>query len=171
KRFRRKAKGPSAYVKISEGCDHKCAFCIIPAIRGKHVSRPVEEIADEVRELAEQGVKEAVLIAQDSTYYGVDLGLRDGLPRLFDAIVERAPGIMWLRLMYAYPTQLTPAMIETMAKHSQVAKYIDIPLQHAHPDMLRRMKRPNDMERNRRLVASLREGMPAVASRATVVGG
>ena len=91
KRFRRKAKGPSAYVKISEGCDHKCAFCIIPAISGKHVSRPIDEIAGEIAELAEQGVKEVVLIAQDSTYYGIDLGLRDGLAQLFDAIVERAP--------------------------------------------------------------------------------
>ncbi|MEO8287605.1 MAG: 30S ribosomal protein S12 methylthiotransferase RimO [Chloroflexota bacterium] len=171
KRFRRKAKGPSAYVKISEGCDHKCAFCIIPAIRGKHVSRPIEEIADEIAELSEQGVKEAVLIAQDSTYYGIDLGIRDGLARLFDAIVERAPGIMWLRLMYAYPTQLTPAMIETMAKHPQVAKYIDIPLQHAHPDTLKRMKRPNDMERTRRLIASMREAMPDIAIRTTFIVG
>jgi len=171
KRFRRKANGPSAYVKISEGCDHKCAFCIIPAIRGKHVSRPVDEIADEVAELAEQGVKEVVLIAQDSTYYGVDLGLRDGLAHLFDAIAERARGIMWLRLMYAYPTQLTPAMIEAMARHPQVAKYIDIPLQHAHPDMLKRMKRPNDVERNRRLIASLREAMPDIAIRTTFIVG
>jgi len=171
KRFRRKANGPSAYVKISEGCDHKCAFCIIPAIRGKHVSRPIDEIAGEIAELAEQGVKEAVLIAQDSTYYGVDLGTRDGLAHLFDAIVERAPDIMWLRLMYAYPTQLTPAMIETMARHPQVAKYIDIPLQHAHPDMLKRMKRPNDLERNRRLIASLREAMPDIAIRTTFIVG
>ncbi len=171
KRFRRKANGPSAYVKISEGCDHKCAFCIIPAIRGKHVSRPIDEIAGEIAELAEQGVKEVVLIAQDSTYYGIDLGIRDGLARLFDAIVERAPGIMWLRLMYAYPTQLTPAMIETMAKHPQVAKYIDIPLQHAHPDMLKRMKRPNDVERNRRLIASLRGAMPDIAIRTTFIVG
>jgi ribosomal protein S12 methylthiotransferase len=171
KRFRRKASGPSAYVKISEGCDHKCAFCIIPAIRGKHVSRPIDEIAGEIAELAEQGVKEVVLIAQDSTYYGIDLGIRDGLAHLFDAIVERAPGIMWLRLMYAYPTQLTRAMIETMAKHPQVAKYIDIPLQHAHPDMLRRMKRPNDVERNRRLIASLREAMPDIAIRTTFIVG
>jgi ribosomal protein S12 methylthiotransferase len=171
KRFRRKANGPSAYVKISEGCDHKCAFCIIPAIRGKHVSRPIDEIAGEIAELADQGVKEAVLIAQDSTYYGVDLGLRDGLAHLFDAIVERAPGIMWLRLMYAYPTQLTPRMIEMMARHPQIAKYIDIPLQHAHPDMLRRMKRPNDVERNRRLVASLREAMPDIAIRTTFIVG
>src|SRR5688500_12246767 len=129
KRFRRKAKGPSAYVKISEGCDHKCAFCIIPAIRGKHISRPIEEIASEVAELAEQGVKEVVLIAQDSTYYGTDLGMRDGLARLFDAIVERAPGVLWLRLMYAYPTQVTLGLIETMARHPQVAPYIDMPLQ------------------------------------------
>jgi ribosomal protein S12 methylthiotransferase len=171
KRFRRKANGPSAYVKISEGCDHKCAFCIIPAIRGKHVSRPIDEIAGEIAELAEQGVKEAVLIAQDSTYYGIDLGIRDGLAHLFDAIVERAPGIMWVRLMYAYPTQLTPAMIEAMARHPQVAKYIDIPLQHAHPDMLRRMKRPNDVERNRRLIASMREAMPDIAIRTTFIVG
>ncbi len=171
KRFRRKAKGASAYVKISEGCDHKCAFCIIPAIRGKHVSRPIQEIADEVADLAEQGVKEVVLIAQDSTYYGVDLGIRDGLATLFDAIAERAPGIMWIRLMYAYPTQLTPAMIEAMARHPQVAKYIDMPLQHAHPDMLKRMKRPNNVERNRRLIESLREAMPDIALRSTFIVG
>jgi ribosomal protein S12 methylthiotransferase len=171
KRFRRKAKGPSAYVKISEGCDHKCAFCIIPAIRGKHVSRPIDEIAGEVAELAEQGVREVVLIAQDSTYYGVDLGLRDGLAHLFDRIVETAPGITWLRLMYAYPTQLTPRMIEAMARHPQVARYIDIPLQHAHPDMLRRMKRPNDVERNRHLIGQLREAMPDIAIRTTFIVG
>ncbi|HYP39124.1 MAG TPA: 30S ribosomal protein S12 methylthiotransferase RimO [Chloroflexia bacterium] len=171
KRFRRKPKGPSAYVKISEGCDHKCAFCIIPAIRGKHVSRPIEEIAGEVAELAEQGVKEVVLIAQDSTYYGIDLGMRDGLARLFDAIVEQAPGIMWIRLMYAYPTQVTPGLIETMARHSQVAKYLDIPLQHAHPDMLKRMKRPNDVERNRRIIVQLREAMPDIAIRTTFIVG
>lgn len=171
KRFRRKAVGHTAYVKISEGCDHKCAFCIIPAIRGKHVSRPMHEIAEEVAELAEQGVKEVVLIGQDSTYYGVDLGIRDGLARLFDSIVEVAPSIMWLRLMYAYPTQVTPALIETMARHPQVARYIDIPLQHAHPDMLKRMKRPNDVERNRRIIAQFREAMPDIAIRTTFIVG
>jgi ribosomal protein S12 methylthiotransferase len=171
KRFRRKPKGPSAYVKISEGCDHKCAFCIIPAIRGKHVSRPIEEIAEEVAELAGQGVKEVVLIAQDSTYYGIDLGLRDGLARLFDAIVERVPEVKWLRLMYAYPTQVTPGIIETMARHPQVAKYIDMPLQHAHPEMLKRMKRPNDVERTRRIIGSLREAMPDIAVRTTFIVG
>lgn len=171
KRFRRKAKGPSAYVKISEGCDHKCAFCIIPAIRGKHISRPVEEIAAEVADLAEQGVKEVVLIAQDSTYYGIDLSMRDGLARLFDAIVAQAPGILWVRLMYAYPTQLSPSTIEAMARHPQVARYIDMPLQHAAPDMLRRMKRPNDMDRTRRLIASLREAMPDIALRTTFIVG
>jgi ribosomal protein S12 methylthiotransferase len=171
KRFRRKAHGPSAYVKISEGCDHKCAFCIIPAIRGKHVSRPVEEIALEIAGLAEQGVKEVVLIAQDSTYYGIDLGLRDGLAKLFDAIVERAPEIMWLRLMYAYPTQVTQGLVDTMARHPQVAKYIDMPLQHAHPEVLKRMKRPNDVERTRRIVGSLREAMPNIAVRTTFIVG
>jgi ribosomal protein S12 methylthiotransferase len=171
KRFRRKAQGPSAYVKIYEGCDHKCAFCIIPAIRGKHVSRPIEEIAGEIADLAAQGVKEVVLIAQDSTYYGIDLGLRDGLAKLFEAIVERAPEIMWLRLMYAYPTQVTQGLIDTMARHPQVAKYIDMPLQHAHPEMLKRMKRPNDVERTRRIVGSLREAMPDIAVRTTFIVG
>ncbi len=171
KRFQRKAKGPSAYVKISEGCDHKCAFCIIPAIRGKHISRPVQEVAQEVAELAAQGVKEVVLIAQDSTYYGIDLGLRDGLSRLLDAIAEAAPGVMWVRLMYAYPTQVTPGLIETMARHPQVAKYIDMPLQHSHPDVLKRMKRPNDVERYRRLIESFREAMPDIALRTTFIIG
>ncbi|MBF6612664.1 MAG: 30S ribosomal protein S12 methylthiotransferase RimO [Chloroflexi bacterium] len=171
KRFRRKAKGPSAYVKISEGCDHKCAFCIIPAIRGKHISRPIAEIADEIAELSHQGVKEALLIAQDSTYYGIDLGIRDGLAKLFDAIAERAPNILWLRLMYAYPTQVTPTLIETMARHPQIAKYIDMPLQHAHPDILKRMKRPNDVGRNLRLIESLRAAMPNIALRTTFIVG
>ena len=171
KRFRRKANGPTAYVKISEGCDHKCAFCIIPAIRGKHISRPIAEIASEVAELADQGVKEIVLIAQDSTYYGIDIGLRDGLAHLFDAIVEAAPGILWLRLMYAYPTQVTPGLVEAMARHPQVARYIDMPLQHAHPDTLKRMKRPNDMARTRRILASFREAMPDIALRTTFIVG
>ena len=98
-------------------------------------------------------------------------GLKSGLAQLFDAIVERAPDVMWLRLMYAYPTQLTPAMIETMARHPQIASYIDIPLQHAHPEMLRRMKRPNDVERNRRLIGQLREAMPDIAIRTTFIVG
>jgi len=158
-------------VKISEGCDHKCAFCIIPAIRGKHVSRPIAEIAQEVADLAEQGVKEVVLIAQDSTYYGIDLGMRDGLARLLDAIAEAAPGVMWVRLMYAYPTQVTPGLIDAMARHPQVAKYIDMPLQHGHPDVLKRMKRPNDVERYRRLIESFREAMPDIALRTTFIVG
>jgi ribosomal protein S12 methylthiotransferase len=124
-----------------------------------------------VADLVAQGVKEVALIAQDSTYYGVDLGLKSGLAQLFDRIVERAPDVMWLRLMYAYPTQLTPAMIETMARHPQIARYIDIPLQHAHPEMLRRMKRPNDVERNRRLIGQLREAMPDIAIRTTFIVG
>ncbi len=127
----------------------------------------MDEIAGEVAGLAEQGVREIVFIAQDSTYYGLDIGLRDGLAHLFSAVAERAPDLLWMRHMYAYPTQLTDAMIEAMARYPQVAHYIDMPLQHAHPDMLRRMKRPNDVERNRRLIASLREAMPDIALRTT----
>ncbi len=171
KRFRRKPQGASAYVKISEGCDHACAFCIIPTIRGKHVSRPIAEIADEVRELAEQGVQEAIFIAQDSTYYGTDLHLRDGLAQLLEATVEAAPAIRWIRLMYAYPTQITPGLIETMARLPQVCKYLDMPLQHGHPETLRRMRRPNNIPRVRRLIADLRSAMPDIALRSTFIVG
>jgi ribosomal protein S12 methylthiotransferase len=171
KRFRRKAQGASAYVKISEGCDHKCAFCIIPAIRGKHVSKPIAELVAEVRDLAEQGVRECLLIAQDSTYYGVDLGLRDGLAQLLTAICTEVPEMRWVRLMYAYPTQVTPGLIETMARYPQICPYIDMPLQHAHPETLRRMKRPNDMARVRRLLADFRAAIPDIALRTTFIVG
>jgi ribosomal protein S12 methylthiotransferase len=171
KRFRRKPKGASAYVKISEGCDHKCAFCIIPQIRGKHISRPIAEIAGEVRELSEAGVQEVMLIAQDSTYFGVDLGMRDGMAQLLEAIAAEAPAIRWIRLMYAYPTQITPRLIETMARLPQVCNYLDMPLQHGHPDTLRRMRRPNDVARVRRLIADLRAAMPDIALRSTFLVG
>ncbi len=171
KRFKRKASGASAYVKISEGCDHTCAFCIIPDIRGKHVSKPIDEIAAEVRDLSEQGVREAILIAQDSTYYGTDLHLRDGLAQLLEAIARDAPAMEWVRLMYAYPTQITPRLIETMAALSQVCKYLDMPLQHGHPETLRRMRRPNNIDRVRRLIADLRAAMPEIALRTTFIVG
>ena len=171
KRFRRKPKGASAYVKISEGCDHKCSFCIIPEIRGKHISRPIAEIAAEVRELTEAGVQEAIFIAQDSTYYGTDLGLRDGLAQLLEAVAVEAPALRWLRLMYAYPTQIRPSLIEAMARLPQVCKYLDMPLQHGHPDTLRRMRRPNDLDRVHRLIGELRAAMPTIALRSTFIVG
>ncbi len=171
RRFKRKPQGASAYVKISEGCDHTCAFCIIPAIRGKHISRPIAEIAAEVRELSEGGVQEAIFIAQDSTYYGLDLGLRDGLAQLLEAVAAEAPAIRWIRLMYAYPTQITPRLIETMARVPQVCKYLDMPLQHGHPETLRRMRRPNNIARVRRLIADLRAAMPDIALRSTFIVG
>jgi ribosomal protein S12 methylthiotransferase len=171
KRFKRKANGASAYVKISEGCDHTCAFCIIPDIRGKHISKPIEEVAAEVRDLSEQGVREAILIAQDSTYYGTDLHLRDGLAQLLEAIAREAPAMDWVRLMYAYPTQITPRLIETMAVLPQVCKYLDMPLQHGHPETLRRMRRPNNVDRVRRLIADLRAAMPDIALRTTFIVG
>jgi ribosomal protein S12 methylthiotransferase len=171
KRFKRKASGASAYVKISEGCDHTCAFCIIPDIRGKHVSKPIDEIAAEVRDLSEQRVREAILIAQDSTYYGTDLHMRDGLAQLLEAIAREAPAMEWVRLMYAYPTQITPRLIETMAALPQVCKYLDMPLQHGHPETLRRMRRPNTIDRVRRLIADLRAAMPDIALRTTFIVG
>lgn len=171
KRFKRKARGASAYVKISEGCDHACAFCIIPAIRGRHISRPIAEIAAEVRDLAEQGVQEAIFIAQDSTYFGIDLKIRDGLAQLLEAVAAEAPAMRWVRLMYAYPTQITPRLIETMAHLPQVCRYLDMPLQHGHPETLRRMRRPHDMARVRRLIADLRAAMPDIALRSTFIVG
>jgi ribosomal protein S12 methylthiotransferase len=171
KRFKRKANGASAYVKISEGCDHTCAFCIIPDIRGKHISKPIEEVAAEVRDLSEQGVREAILIAQDSTYYGTDLHMRDGLAQLLEAIAREAPAMAWVRLMYAYPTQITPRLIETMAALPQVCKYLDMPLQHGHPETLRRMRRPNNVDRVRRLIGDLRAAMPDIALRTTFIVG
>ncbi|PYQ38655.1 MAG: 30S ribosomal protein S12 methylthiotransferase RimO, partial [Acidobacteria bacterium] len=130
-----------AYVKISEGCDYTCSFCIIPTLRGRHRSRNVEDIAAEVRDLAARGVKEVVLVAQDSTRYGLDHGLRDGLAYLLRRL-GRIDGIRWIRVMYAYPATLTDPILDAMASEEKVVKYVDIPLQHASDAVLRRMKRP-----------------------------
>ncbi len=126
----------TAYVKISEGCDYTCAFCIIPTLRGRHRSRPVEDVVAEVRALAERGVKEVVLVAQDSTRYGLDLGVRDGLAALLKRL-GRVDGIRWIRVMYAYPATVTDAILDAIASEDKVVKYVDIPLQHAAESVLR----------------------------------
>src|SRR5690554_6040134 len=122
--------GASAYLKIADGCRRPCAFCAIPKIKGTAVSRPIETIVREAVDLQARGVKELILIAQDTTDYGHDLGLKDGLAHLLDAIVVAAPDIPWIRVMYAYPGYVTPRLIETMARHRQVLPYLDMPLQH-----------------------------------------
>ncbi|MCL4532282.1 MAG: 30S ribosomal protein S12 methylthiotransferase RimO, partial [Actinobacteria bacterium] len=165
----RRAAAPTAYLKIAEGCSAGCAFCAIPAIKGPQRSKPLEQCVAEARSLAAQGVQELVLIAQDTTAYASDLGRREGLSELIEAILDEAPALPWLRLMYAYPQRVSPRLIETMARSPQVVKYLDLPLQHAHPDTLRRMRRP--FQGAAELVAGLRAAMLDIALRTTFIVG
>ena len=162
---------PSAYLKISDGCNAPCTFCIIPKMKGKLHSSPADEIIAEARRLAAEGVREIVLVAQDSTDYGRDLGLRDGLPELLERISAAVPEVPWLRIMYAYPGHVTRALAETMARLPNVSHYIDIPLQHGAESMLRRMKRPSNVRMVREMFATLRDAMPDIAIRTTFIVG
>jgi ribosomal protein S12 methylthiotransferase len=159
-----------AYVKISEGCDYTCSFCIIPTLRGRHRSRGLEDVVAEVRALAARGVKEVVLVAQDSTRYGLDLGVRDGLALLLRRLGD-VDGLRWIRVMYAYPATVTDPILEAIAAEPKVAKYIDIPLQHASEAVLKRMKRPTGRGNLAGLVARMREKVPGVALRTSFIVG
>jgi len=163
--------GPSAYLKIADGCRRPCAFCAIPAIKGTAVSRPVDRILDEARLLRDNGVKELILIAQDSTDYGHDLGLKDGLAQLLDQLVAAVPDMPWIRIMYAYPGYVTDRLIETMATHDQIVPYLDIPLQHADRSTLLRMRRPANVEWVHRTIGNMRAAMPDLAIRTTFIVG
>jgi len=162
--------GHYAYVKIAEGCDYKCAFCIIPKMRGHYRSRPIESIVQEAHQLAAQGVKELLLISQDSTFYGIDRGERGALPKLLRALNE-VDGIEWIRLLYLYPTTITDEVIEAIAGLDKVVKYIDLPLQHASDAVLKRMKRPGTRKSYVRLLENIRARIPAVALRTTFIVG
>ncbi len=168
---RARVTGGSAYLKISDGCNARCAFCTIPSFKGRMKSRPIPDLVAEAKELADLGAKEIVLVAQDTTDYGRDLGLEEGLARLIEAIVTEVPEIPWLRIMYAYPGRVTPRLIETMAKHPQVCHYLDIPLQHGHPDVLRRMRRPDRVDKVLETIERLRSAMPDIALRSTFIVG
>ncbi len=168
---RRATRGASAYVKITDGCDAACAFCAIPLIKGPQRSKPAEDILREIREVAAQGVREVVLIGQDSTAYGRDLDMGDGLPTLARSILDAAPEIDWLRLMYAYPQHVSAQLIEVMATSPAFCHYLDLPLQHGHPDVLRRMRRPHDVDQVVRLADALRVAMPDIALRSTFIVG
>ena len=159
-----------AYVKISEGCDYVCTFCIIPRLRGKHRSRGLEDIEAEARALAERGVKEIVLVAQDSTRYGLDLGMRDGLAHLLRRL-GRIDGLRWIRVMYAYPATVSDAILDAIASEEKVVKYIDIPLQHASESVLKRMKRPTGKGNLLGLLEKMRERVPGVALRTSFIVG
>ncbi|HWN98263.1 MAG TPA: 30S ribosomal protein S12 methylthiotransferase RimO [Blastocatellia bacterium] len=160
----------TSYVKIAEGCDHTCAFCIIPKLRGVFRSRSPESIIREVEILTAQGVKEFVLISQDTTTYGSDLALADGLARLVDSIAD-VPGVEWVRFMYCYPTAITDELLRVMAARPNVCKYFDIPLQHASRRVLQRMRRGGNRESYERLIERIRGRVPGVAIRTTFIAG
>ena len=169
--LRAAAQGVSAYLKIADGCRRPCAFCTIPAIKGTLKSRPPELIVEEARRLARRGVRELILIAQDLTDYGSDLGMRDGLASLVNQITQAAPELDWVRLMYAYPGAVTDRLIEVIATNDKVVKYLDIPLQHAHPDTLRRMRRPSNIDWVHRTIGKMRAAIPDLAVRTTFIVG
>ncbi|MCA9993023.1 MAG: 30S ribosomal protein S12 methylthiotransferase RimO, partial [Anaerolineales bacterium] len=163
--------GASAYLKIADGCRRPCAFCAIPEIKGTLVSRPMAAIVNEAVQLEAAGIRELIIISQDSTDYGHDLGLKNGLAKLLDKVVQAAPGIDWIRIMYAYPGYVTDELIETMARHPQVLPYLDIPLQHGHRETLKRMRRPANIEWVYGTVEKLRQAMPDIAIRTTFIVG
>ncbi len=163
--------GGSAYLKIADGCRRPCAFCSIPLIKGIPVSRQPEAIVKEAQYLESVGVQELVLIAQDTTDYGVDLGLKDGLPDLIQIVSKAAPTIPWIRVLYTYPGYVTDKLIYTMAETKQVLPYLDIPLQHGHPDVLRRMRRPANIDWVYNTIAKMRSIIPSLALRTTFIVG
>ncbi len=163
--------GNSAFVKIADGCRRPCAFCAIPLIKGPAVSRPMEVIVDEVRQLSDMGMHEVNLIAQDTTDYGYDLGMKDGLANLLERLTKAVPELDWIRLMYAYPGYVTDRLIDVMASKPQVLPYLDMPLQHAHPATLQRMKRPANMDWVHRTLQKMRAAMPDLTIRTTFIVG
>jgi ribosomal protein S12 methylthiotransferase len=163
--------GASAYLKIADGCRRPCAFCAIPTIKGTHVSRPPEAIYTEVARLNEAGVKEIIIISQDTTDYGHDLGLKEGLAELLEGMLKAGPDIPWFRVMYAYPGYVTPRLIDVMASNPRVLPYLDMPLQHGHREVLKRMRRPANVEWVYKTVEQLRSAMPEITIRTTFIVG
>jgi ribosomal protein S12 methylthiotransferase len=163
--------GASAYLKIADGCRRPCAFCAIPLIKGTAVSRRPEAILQEARDLERQGVREIILIAQDTTDYGHDLGLKDGLAHLLEQLATDLTRVDWIRLLYAYPGAVTDRLIGVMAGHPRLIPYLDMPLQHAHPAALRRMRRPANVDWVRRTLSRMRAAMPDLALRSTFIVG
>ncbi|MBS1977386.1 MAG: 30S ribosomal protein S12 methylthiotransferase RimO [Bacteroidetes bacterium] len=159
-----------AYLKISEGCDRPCSFCAIPLMRGKHISRPVEELVKEATNLARQGTRELLLIAQDSTYYGLDLYKKRNLAELLNRLGD-VDGIDWIRLHYAFPTGFPEDVLDVMASHPKVCKYLDIPLQHGSTRILKLMKRGTTREKTEALLKTIRSKVPGVAIRTTLIAG
>jgi ribosomal protein S12 methylthiotransferase len=160
----------SAYMKISEGCDHTCSFCIIPKLRGPFRSRTVESLVKEAANLADQGVKEITLVSQDSTSFGTDRGARDGLAYLLDALAA-VDGIQWIRFLYAYPNMIGNRLLEVIAEHDKICNYLDIPLQHAGTGILRSMRRGGSRAGLSRLIRRIRRLVPDVTIRTSLMVG
>jgi ribosomal protein S12 methylthiotransferase len=156
---------------VADGCDHACAFCTIPSIKGRQVSKRPLHVLQEIVDLVGQGTKEIVLVAQDTIRYGADLGIKHGLPGLLTQIVEGVPDLPWLRLLYIYPSPLTLRMVDVMAEHDALVPYLDMPIQHADPTVLRTMNRPSDVAMTRRLIDHARTKMPDVVMRTTLIVG
>jgi ribosomal protein S12 methylthiotransferase len=160
----------SAYIKIAEGCDHPCTFCVIPNLRGKFRSRRFESVVAEAQQLVARGVQEITLIGQDTTCYGEDLGIKDGLATLLDALA-RIDGLRWLRFLYAYPNRITNRLLETISKHDNICKYLDVPLQHASPDVLKIMKRGAGADIFLKTLDKVRAAVPGIALRTSFIVG
>jgi len=160
----------SAYIKINEGCDHPCSFCVIPQLRGKFRSRRFESVIREAENLAAAGVREISLIGQDTTYYGEDLGLRDGLPALLARLAE-VEDLHWIRFLYCYPNRITDKLLDTIAAYPRLAKYLDIPLQHASRSVLARMKRGSNAGAFLKLLEKIRRKIPGVSIRTSFIVG
>lgn len=165
--------GPSAYLKISDGCDAPCTFCVIPKIKGGLRSAPAGMLVKEAQRLVEAGAKELVLVGQDTTAWGEDLGMAvgTGLPGLLQMLSEAVGPDVWLRLMYAYPSRVSPALIETMAGLPNVVPYLDVPLQHGSESVLRRMKRPSNIAKVHQFIGELRKAMPDIVLRTSFIAG
>jgi len=159
-----------AYLKISEGCDRTCTFCAIPKMRGKHVTKPMEMVVAEAEELAKDGVKELNIVAQDTTYYGLDLYGETRLPELLEQL-ENVEGIEWIRLMYLYPIHFTDRLIDTIAGSQKIIPYLDMPLQHINSVMLKRMQRRVNRDQTVELIGKLRERIPNLVMRTTFITG
>src|SRR6266542_975003 len=159
-----------AYLKISEGCDRLCTFCAIPGMRGKHVTKPIEEVVREARELAADGVRELIIVAQDTTYYGQDLYGKVRLAELLRKL-DRIEGLEWIRILYAYPIHFTDELIDTLATTDKVIPYLDMPLQHVNDRVLRRMQRRVNRSATEDLLGRLRSAIPGLAMRTTFIVG
>ncbi len=160
----------SAYIKIAEGCDHPCSFCVIPNLRGKFRSRRFESVVAEAQQLVARGVQEITLIGQDTTCYGEDLGIKDGLALLLDSLA-RIEGLRWLRFLYAYPNRITNSLLDTIARHDNICKYLDVPLQHASPAVLKTMKRGAGADIFLKTLEKVRAAVPGIALRTSFVVG